>query len=104
MSRLGPVSIAFAAALVSTGVRAEYKNVAELSAAVMPAFVDIYTRGLAKAEADNGMPPGKTTQIQDEVGSGFIVDSSGLIVTNRHVVESAYSIFVTLASGEHVPA
>jgi len=104
MSRLGPVSIAFAAALVSTGVRAEYRNVAELSAAVMPAFVDIYTRGLAKSEAGNGMPPGKTTQIQDEVGSGFIVDSSGLIVTNRHVVEGAYSIFVTLASGEHVPA
>ena len=32
-------------------------------------------------------------------GSGSIIDSRGYILTNRHVVENAYKVFVTLADG-----
>src|SRR5690348_10428888 len=34
-------------------------------------------------------------------GSGFVVDRSGLILTNRHVVEGAETISVTFADGTH---
>lgn len=34
------------------------------------------------------------------IGSGFIVDSTGIIVTNFHVVKNATSLYVRLTSGE----
>ena len=40
----------------------------------------------------------------DIVGSGFVVDSSGHVVTNNHVVEGATGIQVTLPDGRALPA
>src|ERR1700729_4201575 len=37
-------------------------------------------------------------------GSGFIIDSSGLIVTNNHVVGHADKIVVSLTNGTRLPA
>ena len=37
-------------------------------------------------------------------GSGFIIDSSGLIITNYHVIETANNVEVILASGEQLSA
>ena len=37
-------------------------------------------------------------------GSGFIIDPSGVIVTNNHVVEHADKIVVSLADGRQLPA
>jgi serine protease Do len=41
--------------------------------------------------------------IKSFVGSGFIVDPSGLLVTNYHVVEDAFEITVTLSDGSVFP-
>jgi serine protease Do len=38
------------------------------------------------------------------IGSGFIIDPSGFIATNRHVIEGSTSIFVVLADGVRYPA
>ncbi len=38
------------------------------------------------------------------LGSGFIVDPSGYVVTNNHVVDSATNIEVTLTTGQSFPA
>ncbi len=46
--------------------------------------------------------PRKTRQ--PYVGSGFIVDSNGLVVTNWHVIEGAERVFVTLPDGREFAA
>lgn len=37
-------------------------------------------------------------------GSGFIIDPSGIIVTNKHVIDGAINITVIMANGDQVPA
>ncbi len=52
-----------------------------------------------------GMPQrGGGTHIVHALGSGFIIDSQGRIVTNNHVVKGATDIQVTLADGRKMPA
>jgi serine protease Do len=38
------------------------------------------------------------------MGSGFLIDSEGLVLTNFHVIEDATSLFVTFPNGEEFPA
>ena len=49
--------------------------------------------------ADKGEP-----RRVEAFGSGFIIDPSGLIVTNRHVVEGAFDVTVILPDGTALPA
>lgn len=49
----------------------------------------------ARPKQRPGEPPRQFTSI----GSGFIVDPSGLIVTNNHVIEGGNAIYVILADG-----
>ena len=55
-----------------------------------------------------GRPDGKgRPQSKDKaqaVGTGFIIDAKGVIVTNYHVVSKADSITVTMADGTKLPA
>jgi serine protease Do len=43
-------------------------------------------------------------QTQQSLGSGFVVDKDGFILTNRHVIDGADEIAVTLASGKRYDA
>ncbi len=43
-------------------------------------------------------------QVVHALGSGFIIDATGRIVTNNHVVKDAADIMVTLADGRKLPA
>ena len=60
-----------------------------------------------------GFPPGfpfgmagpmQAPQPVEALGSGFIINSSGLIVTNNHVVKDAKTVTVTLSDGKSYPA
>lgn len=50
------------------------------------------------------MPDRPRSHRSQGVGSGFIVDSAGVVVTNFHVVAGATSILIKLSDGREVPA
>ncbi len=52
----------------------------------------------------NGHPPIQPQQQQQALGSGFVWDKDGHIVTNNHVVDGATSISVEFPDGTIVPA
>jgi serine protease Do len=70
----------------------------EVVKGVLPSVVDISVKGKGQV-ADPGETVSYASHIVELVGSGSIVDSSGIIVTNRHVIENAYEIIVTLHDG-----
>lgn len=84
---------------------------------VEPAVVNIEAKGRVPEITAKGDPtPGDSDDIMDffrrqlprrpqyAVGSGFIVDKSGYILTNAHVIENAVRITVKLDSGEEYQA
>ncbi len=61
-----------------------------------PMFDDPFFRRFFGDDFSGGSP---REQLQRGQGSGFIVDSKGIILTNAHVVEKADSVAVTLTDG-----
>jgi serine protease Do len=73
----------------------------ELVAQELPAVVSISimrspTPPVAAADASMTSASGGAARGRRFLGSGFIIDPSGIIVTNRHVIEGATDILVTL--------
>src|SRR5512138_2101237 len=74
---------------------------------VAPAVVNVYAAKVVQNRSpllDDpifrrffGVPGGLGNQVQRSLGSGVIVDASGLIVTNNHVIEGADEVKVSLA-------
>jgi len=72
------------------------KPAPEIYDKVSPAVVFIYATSINPYQIAN--------RVEHVVGSGFIFDSSGLILTNSHVAFGRQSIEVTLDDGTSVPA
>lgn len=77
---------------VSDVIKVEESQVIDVAEKVSPAVVRISTTQVVQDFFFTYETPG--------LGSGFIISSDGLIVTNNHVVEGAKKITVTLSDGK----
>ena len=95
---------------------------ADLAAKLLPTVVNIATSQTLKAPPRAAMPnvppgspledlfknflgpDGEKPRHVTSLGSGFIIDPAGFIVTNNHVIEDSDQITVTLYDGSSLPA
>ena len=89
---------------------------AELAERLSPAVVNI--SAAQRLDSGDGLPDfpegsplerfndifGNAPRIANSLGSGFIVDPSGLVVTNNHVIDGADEVEVSLPDGRVFPA
>ena len=91
------------------------ESFAPLVKRIMPTVVNIaVTETVAGTDPFAALPPEMQRQLRERfrqrrqevngVGSGFIIDPSGVIVTNNHVVGTADKIVVSLSDGTQLPA
>src|SRR2546422_1081928 len=76
----------------------------ELARALKPAVVNISTK---RVDAGNQFFDqffgGRPRRMVRSLGSGFVINPAGFIVTNNHVVDGATAIQATLADGRRLP-
>jgi len=95
-----------------TVAHAETDPIAAMVAKVSPAVVTVITVRPAVPEepgpgatvANTTASAGASVGTSKAEGSGYIIDPSGFIGTNKHVVEGGMSVFVETADGERYPA
>jgi S1-C subfamily serine protease len=97
-----PAATASSSTVISNTALLGLENTLEnIYALVNPAVVNISVL----QKLDTGIPdfPFSTPQYSAALGSGFLWDKSGYIVTNNHVIENADNITVTFYDGTEVP-
>jgi len=83
-------------------------NKAELIRGLLPTVVNIsvkkeeFTTPDPATVAATVPQPEVPANIKNYVGSGFVIDPSGLIVTNYHVVENAFEVTVMFSDGNRM--
>ena len=107
--------------LMTAGVARGPESVAEVAEGLQDTVVNISTTQTMKGSKEEGAPSGpgpKGSPFQEffddffdeegddgvprkvsSLGSGFVIDSSGLIVTNNHVIEGADEIIINFTNG-----
>lgn len=111
-----PLLLALLLAAATPAAAQPNEGFADLAEALSPAVVNI--SAARSVGAGNGLPTfppgsplerfndffGDEARIANSLGSGFIVDPAGIVVTNNHVIENSDQIEVVLADGRVFPA
>lgn len=80
-------------------------NQSELVRSLLPKVVNITARVIA--DVPDSIGPQTTSVVPQEklqLGSGFVIDPKGLIVTNTHVIDGSYEITATFSDGSQLSA
>ena len=85
---------------VASGTSQPLPNIADVVAMVKPSVVAVNVKAMVTVTDFFGRT---YQQEQDGAGSGWIISSDGLIVTNNHVIDVATSIMVTFYDGSSLP-
>ncbi len=99
--RIKPVLFAFFIASLgfSGEAGAQFSSFADLAEKLTPSVVNISS--FSQSETENGEG---NTPLSESLGSGFIIDGNGYIITNNHVVDKAESISITLSDNTKTEA
>jgi serine protease Do len=86
----------------SSAAQPALPDVASVAEKVRPATVLILNivQGRAAGGGQIANPGGQPGDVPQGAGTGFIIDSTGIIVTNNHVVEGAQKLSVVLPDGQ----
>ena len=80
----------------------------EIYVRAAPGVVQVTATSKVTTQPDPFLDPfgfgGPTTQTQRALGSGFVIDKAGHIVTNYHVVQNASNVEVSFSNDERLPA
>jgi len=88
---------------VASPAAAQGSNLSDLAARVIDAVVNISATRPADGDpnpGDQGGPP----RPRGSLGSGFVIDASGIVITNEHVIRNAEEITVILNNGTRLRA
>jgi S1-C subfamily serine protease len=81
-------------------------TVHEIYERAAPGVVQVTSTSQVTQQADPFLDPfgGPTTETQKALGSGFVIDKAGHIITNYHVVQGATKVEVSFSNNERKPA
>ena len=84
---------------VGNALVANQEALANLYSTVAPSVVNIQVTSRVSTLPGFSVPSDPSSPLQESLGSGFIYDDEGHIVTNNHVVEDAESVLVIFSNG-----
>ena len=94
------IGLVLSVVCLASNALAQYPSFADLAEKLMPSVVNISSF----TSPENTDTSSTNAETSESLGSGFILDKDGYIITNNHVVDKAETIQVTLSNNQKFEA